>query len=597
MANLSLSIETNFDEALRQFRVLTQSAEKARDEIRNFFGSFNVENMRSFIDSSIEAAGASDKYKEAQRRLGTALSDVGNQITNNFLPRMTNVVGKVTDSITSFDTWEGKIKVARQALTGLSDGLTEVMGVNKVTTAISSFAELLGKIPKIVSTVKKVFGKFVIAVGALKTAFAKLTIVMKKNPIGAIAVIITAVLIPALIALFKNWDKVQTFLQQGIAHLQFAFRWLGSVIKEKFIIAFNTVRAAGATLIDFIVGNIIRAVGQMLDVMGRLPGVGRMFQNASQAVKRMGDAIGDMASEARAAKDQAIATARAEREETNKTLRANLNAINEASRARRAELQERTEIAESAVEMTDMYVEKELKIIMEAEQERMVIAENAVIIREQLLDEELKIIMEAENEKYELYKEYAAKMVEIKYEAYEAVKEMQDEVAENEEFTLKQRVEALSQFSDGFGDLLGALGRENRAFAIASRAIAMAEAKINTFLAFTRALNSGLPPWNLIAAGGVLAAGVAKQIRMASTPIPSAETGGRFIVPDVYPVNRVDSALMRVNPGEEVNVTPRGSTGDETAQYIFQINDEVIFDIVSQGISSGKIRFEPMANL
>ena len=569
MANLSLSIEADFNQAFRQFKELTDSAEKARNEIRNFFGSFNVENMRSFIDRSIEAAGASDKYKEAQRRLGAALTDVGNQITNNFLPRMTNVTNRVTDSIVSLDTWEGKLKFAEQALAGLSNGLTEVMGVNRVTAAISSFAEILGKLPSIVSTVKKAFGKFVIAAGALKTAFGKLTMVMKKNPIGAIAVIITAVLIPALIALYKNWDMVKTYLQQGAAHLEFAFRWLGSVIRKNFIIAFNTVRAAGAALLDFIVGNIIRSIGQMLDVMGRLPGVGRMFQDASQAVKRMGDAIGDMASQARAAKDEAIAAARTEREETNNTLRTNLNAINEASRARRAELQERTEIAESAVEMTELLVE-----------------------------EELKIIMAAENEKYELYKEYAAKMVEIKYEAYEAVKEMQNDTAENEKFTLKQRAAALSQFSDGFGDLLDALGIENRAFAIASRAIAMAEAKINTFLAFTRALSSGPPPWNIIAASGVFAAGVAKQVRMASTPIPSAETGGRFIVPNMPPVNRVDSALMRVNPGEEVNVTPRGSNSDMgNAHYTFVINDQVIFDIVTRGIRSGDIVLAPAANL
>jgi len=85
---------------------------------------------------------------------------------------------------------------------------------------------------------------------------------------------------------------------------------------------------------------------------------------------------------------------------------------------------------------------------------------------------------------------------------------------------------------------------------------------------------------------------------MASTPIPSAETGGRFIVPNMPPVNRVDSALMRVNPGEEVNVTPRGSNSDMgNAHYTFVINDQVIFDIVTRGIRSGDIVLAPAANL
>jgi hypothetical protein len=80
---------------------------------------------------------------------------------------------------------------------------------------------------------------------------------------------------------------------------------------------------------------------------------------------------------------------------------------------------------------------------------------------------------------------------------------------------------------------------------------------------------------------------LAQQAKIISTPIPSAETGGRFVVPNAV---GSDSRLMRVNPGEEIDVTPRGMAGFNGTQNItVQIDRQVIFDVVNDGIRSNDI--------
>jgi hypothetical protein len=82
--------------------------------------------------------------------------------------------------------------------------------------------------------------------------------------------------------------------------------------------------------------------------------------------------------------------------------------------------------------------------------------------------------------------------------------------------------------------------------------------------------------------------GIAQQARILSTPIPTAETGGRFIVPEASP--RVDSVGMMVNPGEEINVTPRGEVGDgRPIQVIIKLDNDTLYEAVNRGGRSGDI--------
>jgi hypothetical protein len=147
------------------------------------------------------------------------------------------------------------------------------------------------------------------------------------------------------------------------------------------------------------------------------------------------------------------------------------------------------------------------------------------------------------------------------------------------------------------GQLLALAADQNAGAAILAKGLASAEAAINSYLAFTKTLAEVPYPYNIAAAGGVLAAGLAQQIKIMSTEIPSAETGGRFMVPDLSP--RVDGVGLRVNPGETIDVTPRGeSAGGGAVTINLIIDGSVLARVVNAQIRAGEIyNFRPARNL
>jgi hypothetical protein len=484
------------------------------------------EEAKKYGIMTTEAAKNSEEYLDAQERLKSALSGVSTELTSKLMPGITETINKVADFIANIDDWEGILTKVGYALAFVTAGLTAFLVISKGAAAIH----------------------------AVSVAFKALTAAMAANPFTAIAVLITAVLVPALIYLFKNWDMVQTYLQQGVARLEYAFKWLGSVIKEKLLVAFSAIKAGGATLIDFIYGNIVRAVGSLLEVMGELPLIGEMFDKAAQTVNRLGAAMGNMAAEARRAVGETIETAKSEQQETQATLDAKLGAIDEAARARRADLEaKKTE----AQEEQELLVEQSL-----LEQETINQKNNALVKSDKNATEKRKSLIE------EL----------IDKERWANATELQ---------LFEARMSALSNFFGGFSQLLEVAGEKNRSAAIAGKVLASAEAGINTALAATKALSAAPPPFNYALMLGTIAAGLAQQIKIANTPIPSAETGGRFIVPNS---SHVDDKLYKFNGGEEINVTPRGMTGQqESFNFIFQFEGSQFAQIINKLARSGEL--------
>jgi len=268
------------------------------------------EEARKYGVISNEAAKASEEYMDAQGRLKAAISGVSTQLTAGVMPGITKVVNGIASFISSVDDWEKILKIAGYTLAAVTAGLTAFLVVAK--------------------------GKAII--DGLKLAFEGLTQAIAKNPLGTIAVVVTAVLIPALIALYRNWDVVSTYLIQGAARVEYAFNWLASQIKEKLTIAFNAIKIAGSVLLDFIIGNIVRGVGDMLKVMGKLPFVGSLFDDASTHVQALGNAIRGVAEESNRNSRDAIENAKEEQNTIEATLKSKLEAADMAAIASRAAL-------------------------------------------------------------------------------------------------------------------------------------------------------------------------------------------------------------------------------------------------------------------
>jgi hypothetical protein len=571
------------------------------------------EEARKYGVISNEAAGNSEEFLDAQSRLKAAVSGVTSELTAKLLPGLTDIITKIAEFISGIDNWDEILDTVTYTLAGLTAGITTFLIVTKGAAVVNAFT----------------------------TAIKGLNAAIASNPIGAIAVVVTSVLIPALIALYKNWDNISTYLQQGLARIQYAFKWLGSVIQEGLTVAFNAVKIAAISLVDFIYGNIIRAVGNMLELLGKLPFVGELFQAASEKVSSLGNAIGNLAEETRRSSAEAIQAAHDKQDATEAELNTTLAAIDTEARARRAAIDElkkgNEEIVENetttqeelseiesdaATESLETEAEKneallELKQKHDAsiiDEEKKYTASLTEILnqipltKQQIQTQEMEQFTRFLQQRWDLEQTDGLNRIAWLLQQQEEIMSMENltgeqrialeksvnemilaedaKLKEAQEELQKQKLDSLKTFYGGIKDLSEEAGKQNRALAVFDKIVASAEAGINSALAFTKALASGVPPFNYIAAAGVLAAGIAQQTKIINTVIPSAETGGRFIVPNS---TGSDTALMRVNQGEEIDITPRGMTGGGIQNIIVQIEKETIFNVVNNGIRSGDI--------
>lgn len=87
-------------------------------------------------------------------------------------------------------------------------------------------------------------------------------------------------------------------------------------------------------------------------------------------------------------------------------------------------------------------------------------------------------------------------------------------------------------------------------------------------------------------------AGIQLATLNASKPVKSAEVGGSFVVPGNPESSRGDSQLMRVNPGENVSVSPRGEGGGgRSLSVTVMLEKRTILKAMQEGIDSGEITF------
>jgi|LULN01.1.fsa_nt_gb hypothetical protein len=143
------------------------------------------------------------------------------------------------------------------------------------------------------------------------------------------------------------------------------------------------------------------------------------------------------------------------------------------------------------------------------------------------------------------------------YEAYNKVLEITNSQLsdlEKAEVKLKlTKAKALSEGLGGFGDLLEAQGASAKSVA----RIRQVQALIDSYAAYNLALATYPPPFNIIAAGGALASGLAQvaKIESASKNIKKAAIGADFVT------SGPQMMMVGENPGgrERVQVTPLSS--------------------------------------
>jgi hypothetical protein len=161
---------------------------------------------------------------------------------------------------------------------------------------------------------------------------------------------------------------------------------------------------------------------------------------------------------------------------------------------------------------------------------------------------------------------------------------------ENESLTAEQKTEVEKRHKKEREAMIDAANKKARLAAVAERAVASAQAVIQTYRSAQETAANYVWPYNIIPMAAAIAQGLANVAVINSTPIPklSAETGGRFVVPDVSP-RRVDGVGMMVNPGETIDVTPRGESEYQVMTLNLVVDGSVLAQIVNHRARAGEI--------
>jgi hypothetical protein len=570
--------------SVEEMMKLSSSGKITSADLTNVFQTMTSEGGIFYKGMEVSSTTFSSTLLGIKENIGIVAGEIGMKllpVAKEIAGRIYDVTRNLIEWISTGDNFKRTVDIMIYTLAGLTAGLTAFLVVTKGAALIHGLA----------------------------FAFKALTAAMAANPIGIIAVLITAVLIPSLIALYRNWDTVQTYMNQGIARLEYAFKWLGSQIVEKFVIAFNTVKIAAFGFVDVISSNVLGAVAKLLEVLGELPFVGEMFDTAAAKVRNFSNAYHQSTETIQEESRQRIEEAKKERDAIGEALSAKLSGIDEESRARRAALEEQKKQNEELIE-SEIEKSKSIANINKEEIKSLIERLNDIPLTEQQIQnqrieqfqsflQQRMDLQKADDEKRIAWlEEQQALLMEmetlngeekiaLQKAVNEQIKDEEEKLKKAQQKIMSEKLTASSKFFGGISELASLASKESIGLLIIEKAAAAAEAAINSYLAYTVALASGSPPFNYIAAAGVLASGLAQQIKIISTAIPSAETGGRFIVPRSV---GSDGTLMKVNSDERVNITPRGMTGfNETQHITVQLEKQTLFDVMNDGIRSGDI--------
>jgi hypothetical protein len=177
-------------------------------------------------DAQGNAALTSDSLANRTRALQAAMKDTGVELGTLLIPAMQTIVGVVSSAV----NWFGDLSPAMQKVVVVTAGVAAAVG-----------PLLMG------------LGKFLTVLPLLKAGMLALNVAMAANPIGAIAVAITALLIPAMIALYANWDTVVSFLMET---------WLS--FKLNFLLAATDLAVGFESLIN----SMMWAIKPIAAIMG-----------------------------------------------------------------------------------------------------------------------------------------------------------------------------------------------------------------------------------------------------------------------------------------------------------------------------------------
>jgi hypothetical protein len=510
----------------------------------------NVKSWQEYDFTLGDAAKTSKSFANQSQLTGGLLTDITGIIGSVFLPVANSMLIVVNELLIDFRKWASEGGNLEDILIGVGAVIAGITA-GMITYAIAT---------KGVAIATKIWA----------VAQKGLNVAMKANPIGIIASIIMAVLVPALIWMAKNWDLVKFKISDFADSAKIKLLELTNLIQTKVMkTIFNLYKSfAGLPGMAKLFDPMLKK--QILHVVA----IRKSIKEAK--LQQMSNRQEFAASQERHKKEIKDA-----QEKADKIKQTNNRIINSNKKAAKEQNKILTESQEKYISTYKMIADSVTTLFSSIGNLMGALTDRRLAILENQMTAELR----------------AAGVLE-KTQVQQAQKELIAAQSTGNALDIEEKRRALTkaQIEEKFEKRKRQLQFESAKvawkFQVAQAAAQVPMAILNGLVTgYGAGFPAGLVLGPLLAGLAGAAAGIQLAAVVASKPsAPSAQTGlENFTVPDI-PANRNDRAAVMASAGEEVTVKPRGS-GSESTEINIKIGEDVIFSLVQRGIDTGKLNF------
>jgi phage-related protein len=315
-----------------------------KDTIRAFEGVANGQgkaiiaqelfgrNAQDLMPTLNQMSGSMDMLSERANDLGLVLSDKAVDAGVAFGDTMADMQLVMSALINT--AIEPLVPLITDAVNGFVEWATEG---DKLKTIVQSLGEFIvetwnnGVIPAIIAGVAAIKG--------ISIAFTVFNAVVAANPLVLIITGIIAAIgavVAGIILLYKNWNKVQTFMRLTIEKIKGAFVILGSKIQESMTVAFNGAKIALYSLTNAITQKLFSAFLGLIDIMAKLDFAGlftKQLDGARASVNKWSGSLDDALVGAKEESAAAIQAAKDKQDAIETSVNANIAALKKESQA------------------------------------------------------------------------------------------------------------------------------------------------------------------------------------------------------------------------------------------------------------------------
>ena len=322
-----------------------RSAQDLMPTLNQIPGTMDALNQRAHELGAV----LSDEVIDAGVKFGDTMDEIDKAIKGALNTAIAPLIPMITDAANGFVKWATEGDKLKNILVGFSEGVKKAWESGIIQALLAT----------------------VVAIKAVTVAWTLFNIAFNASGVGLIITGIAvgiAALVAGIILVYKNWNKISTFIMTTATKIKQSFIILGSKINEAFSVAFNSVKIVILEIVSVIAGKLFTAILKVVDVLEFLDFTGLFSDGlnaARNAINGLSDGIQDATNKAKEASASAIALAKDKQDATEAEARAvlaSLAAQEKATDKSIEKLEENTAIELRSIEEVKTKTEEQIAI-------------------------------------------------------------------------------------------------------------------------------------------------------------------------------------------------------------------------------------------